>query len=132
MPAQAATTAAGRAAVSQRKHTLSDRLHLEDIELPGRVIDVEAGIDDLATVALIDLSPHQIGQAYSLAGKLDERHRQSALSLIAGIIDDNEMAGATVAGPGVSNEVVRGPVAGPRRLRLDLRAGAVAQGRCLP
>ena len=41
---------------------------------------------------------------------------------------DDEMTAAFVACPGVGNEVIACPVAGPGRLRLDLRPGAVAKG----
>src|SRR5437660_23128 len=58
-----------------------------------------------------------------------ERQRQAALRLVAGVIDDDEMAAAGITGPGISDEAVRGPVAGPGRLRLDLRPSAIAKGR---
>jgi len=96
--------------------------------MPGSVVDVEAVIDQFGAVAVVDLCPHHFGQAHLLAAQLRERQRQATLCLVAGVIDDDDMAATVVAGPGVGNEAVRGPVTGPGRLRLDLRPGAIAKG----
>ena len=85
------------------------------------MIDVEAGIDEFATVAIVNLGPHDIGEAHLPAAKFRERQRQPALALVSGVIDDDDMAATIVAGPGIGDKFVRGPVAGPGRLRLDLR-----------
>ena len=99
--------------------------------MPRGVVDVEAAADQLATVAIVNFAAKQIGQANLPAAQLKKRQRQAALALIAGVIDDDEISRAVVPGPGVCNKIVRGPVAGPSQLRLDLRPGAVAEGRNL-
>src|SRR5882724_10756149 len=38
------------------------------------------------------------------------------------------MTPAGIAGPGIGDEAVRGPIAGPGRLRLDLHPRAIAEG----
>src|SRR5439155_23372216 len=53
---------------------------------------------------------------------------QPTLPLVAGVIDDDDMTAAAIAGPGIGDEAVRGPVAGPGRLRLELRPSAIAEG----
>ena len=88
--------------------------------MPRSVIDAETAIGDLAAVAIVNLGPHQISQTHWLIAKFEEGQRQPALSLVIGIIDDDEMAGARITNPGAGNEVVGGPVVGPGRPRLDL------------
>ena len=88
--------------------------------MPRGVIDVETAVDHFAAIAIVNLGPHQISQAHWLAAKFREGQRQPALSLVIGIIDDDEMAGARITNPGAGNEVVGGPVVGPGRPRLDL------------
>src|ERR1700730_5155690 len=102
---------------------------LEHVVMPGGVIDVEAGIDQLAAVAIVDFGPHDIGQTHWFAAEFRERQRQAALRLVAGVIDDDEMAAAGITGPGIGDEAVRGPVVGPGRLRLDLRPSPLAEPR---
>jgi hypothetical protein len=79
---------------------------------PGSIISLPS--------RFVDFGPYHIGQAYPLAAKVQKGQRQAALTLITRVIDDDEMAGAVVTGPGKGYEAVRGPVAGPSRLRLDL------------
>ena len=75
------------------------------------------------------LRPHHIGQPHLLAAILRKKQWQTALALIAGVIDNDEISRAVVARPGVCNKILRGPVAGPCLLRLDLRPVAVAEVR---
>ena len=84
------------------------------------MIDVETALHELAAVAIIDLGPHGIGKTYLLAAGLRELQRQTALPLVAGVIDDDDITVARLASPGVGNKVVRGPVAEPSDSRLDL------------
>lgn len=49
------------------------RLQFEDIELPRREVDEQAVVDDIASVAIVDLGSHQIGQTHLLTAKLAER-----------------------------------------------------------
>src|SRR5271156_3117726 len=96
--------------------------------MPGRVVDVEPRIGDLAAIAIVDLSAGQVGQSYRLVAELGKRQRQAALPLVAGVIDNDDMAAFVLSGPGVGDKAIRGPVVGPGRLRLDLRPSAVAKG----
>jgi len=93
------------------------------------MIDVEAVIDKLTAVAIVDLGPIT-------------SVRRTCLPRISGNdsgsrhwpwlpIDDDEIATAVLAGPRKSDKVIRGPVAGPGRLWLDLRPRAVAKGSLL-
>src|ERR1700730_2361475 len=95
--------------------------------MPRSVIYVETAVDHISPVEIVNLGPHQISQTHRLAAKFWEGQRQPALSLAVGIIDDGEMSGAIVASRGKGDEVLRGPIAGPGRLRMDLRPGAVAK-----
>jgi len=95
-------------------------LQSKNVQVPGGVIDVETAIDELVAVAVVNLRPHEIGEANLPTAKLGEWQRQPALTLISGIVDDDDMATAGRSGPGVGDKPVRGPVAGPSRLRLDL------------
>src|SRR6516164_7995392 len=106
-------------------------LQLKHVEVPGTVIDEETVINKVGAVAIVNLGPHSVGQAYLPAAKFREWQRQSALPLVSGVIDDDDMAGAVPTGPGRGDEAIRGPVVGPGGLRLDLRPGAVAKGRLL-
>ena len=116
-----AVTKNGRtAAASLRDIGILHCSQLEHVEVPRSVIDLEAIVDNVAAVAIIKLGPHHISQAHWLAAKFREGQRQPALTLVIGVIDDEEMAGARIGNPGACNEVVGGPVAGPGRLRLDL------------
>src|SRR5215470_1753757 len=99
--------------------------------MPGSVIDVEAVIDDFRTVAIINLGPHQVGQAHLPAAEYREWQLQPALRLVSGVVDDDDMAAAVLAGPGVGDEAIRGPVVGPCRLRLDLRPDVAVKGAVL-
>src|SRR6516225_7399476 len=87
--------------------------------------------NEIGAVAIVNLGPHSVGQAYLPAAKFREWQRQSALPLVSGVIDDDDMAGAVLTGPGRGDEAIRGPVVGPGWLRLDLRPGAVAKGSLL-
>ena len=92
------------------------------------MVDEEAVLGEIAAGAVVDLGTHQIGQAKLLAGQVRKRQGQPTLPLVGGIIDDDEIATGVLAGPGLSDETVRGPVARPGRQRLDLRPRAVAKG----
>ena len=94
--------------------------------MPGSVIDVEAVVHEFVAIAIIHLGAQDIGHAYLPATQLRERQRQAALRLVAGVIDDNNSAGAVITGPDKGDKAVRGPVPKPSRLRLDLRPGTVA------
>ena len=121
MLVHAATENVRTAAASFRGIAILHRSQLEHVEVPGGVIDVEAVIDKLGAVALVDLAPHHIGQAHLPTVHFGEGQRQAALSLVAGVIDDDDMTAAVFAGPGIGDEAIRGPVVGPSELRLDRR-----------
>jgi hypothetical protein len=53
------------------------------------MIDVEAVIDQIAAIAVVNLGPHCIAQAHLLAAKFGKWQRQSALSLVSSVIDDD-------------------------------------------
>jgi hypothetical protein len=92
---------------------LLNRVQLEHVEMPRSVIYVETAVDHIAAIAIVNLGPHQISQTHWLAAKFREAQRQPALPLAVGIIDDDEVAGARIANPGIGNKVVGGPVAAP-------------------
>src|SRR5271167_2228346 len=96
--------------------------------MPGSVINVETVLDEFAAVAIVNLGPHYIGEAHLLAAQFREWQKQAALPLVAGIIDDDEMVAAVLAGPGEGDKAIKGPIARPGGQRLDLRPGAVAKG----
>ena len=85
---------------------MSVGLKLEHIEAPGAVIDVEAAIDEIVSVAIVLLSSHRIGQSHLLAAKFREWQRQSALPLVSGVVDDDKIAPAALFRPGVGDEAV--------------------------
>jgi hypothetical protein len=64
------------------------------------VLDEEAGTDQLAAVAVVNLGPHDIDKAHLLTTKFAERQLQAALPLVAGVIDGDGEAAAVLAGPG--------------------------------
>src|SRR5580693_3033982 len=128
MLVHAATKDVKTAAASLRGIAILHCSQLEHVELPWGVIDVEAVICEFAAVAVVNLGPHQIGQADLLAAEFRESQRQSALRLVSGVINHDDMAAAVLASPGVRDKAARSPVAGPGRQRLDLRPGAVAEG----
>ena len=129
MLVHAATRDVTTAAASLRGIAILHCSQLEHVELPWGVIDIEAVIYEFAAVAVVNLGPpHQIGQADLLAAEFRESQRQSALRLVSGVIDDDDIAAAVLASPGVGDKVVRTPVAGPGQRRLDLRPRAVAKG----
>src|SRR6202012_2515707 len=70
---------------------------------------------------------HHVVQTHWFAAKLWEWQLQAALSLVVGVVDDDDMAAAFGISPCVGNEVIPGPVVGPGRQRLDQRPGAVAK-----
>ena len=92
---------------------MSVGLQLKHVEVPGTVIDEETIINEVGAVAIVNLGPHSVGQAYLPAAKFREWQRQSALPLVSGVIDDDDMAGAVLTGPGRGDEAIRGPVVGP-------------------
>src|SRR5215510_1922370 len=96
--------------------------------MPWVVIYVETVVDDVGTVPVVDLAPHQIDKPHLPAAKFRERKPEPALPAVAGVIDDDDIAGLLLVRPGVCNEAVRGPVAGPSRRGLDPRPGTVAKG----
>src|ERR1700732_831143 len=73
---------------------------LEHVEVPRGVINVEAVIKDVGAIAIVNLGPHQIGQADLLAAEFWERPRQLALRLVSGVINDDDMAGGGLPPPG--------------------------------
>jgi len=97
------------------------------VEVPRGVIDVESGIYQFHAVAIINLRPHDIGKMHLLTTKLREWQWQQALPRVCGIIADNSVSAVLRADPGIGDQIVRCPVAGPGRQRLDLRPGAVAK-----
>jgi hypothetical protein len=103
-------------------------LQVEQIELPGRVIDVEAMIDEVAAVTIVHLSSHHVCKTHLLAAQRREWELQAALPLVSGVIDDHHVAAAILTCPGIGNKAVRCPVAEPGRLRLELRPNTVAKG----
>src|ERR1700731_507004 len=128
MLVHAATKDVKTAAASPRGIAILHCSQLEHVEVPRGVINVEAVIKDVGAIAIVNLVPHQIGQADLLAAEFWERHRQLALRLVSGVINDDDMAAAVLAGPGAGDKAARSPVAGPGRQWLDLRPGAVAEG----
>jgi len=92
---------------------MSVGLQLKHVEVPGTVIDEETIINEVGAVAIVNLGPHSVGQAYLPAAKFREWQRQSALPLVSGVIDDDDMAASVLASPGIGDEAVRGPVVGP-------------------
>src|SRR6516225_7209154 len=127
----AATDRLRAAAPRLHRIGMSVGLQLKHVEVPGTVVDEETLINEIGAGAIVNLGPHSVGQAYLPAAKFREWQRQSALCLAAGIIDDDDMAGAVLTGPGRGDEAIRGPVVGPSWLRFYLRPGAVAKGRLL-
>src|SRR6516164_10697588 len=127
----AASKSPTTAAPNLRRIEMSVGLHLKYVEVPGTVIDEEAILNEIGAGAIVNLGPHSVGQAYLPAAKFQEWQRQSALPLASGVIDDDDMAGAVLTGPGRRDEAIRGPVVGPSWLRFYLRPGAVAKGRLL-
>src|SRR5580704_14527205 len=121
MLVHAATKDVKTAAASLRGIAILHCSQLEHVELPWGVIDVEAVIYEFAAVAVVNLGPNQIGQADLLATEFRESQRQSALRLVSGVIDDDDIAAAVLASPGIGDKIVRRPVAGPGQRRLDLR-----------
>ena len=99
----------------------------EHVEVPWGMIDEQTVINKVAAIAIINLGPHRIGQAHLLAVQIRKWQQQAALPLVAGIIDDDDMAIIGLPGAGIGDEAVRGPIVGPGRLRLDLRPGTVAK-----
>src|SRR6516225_5055643 len=123
----AATDRLRAAAPRLHRIGMSVGLQLKHVEVPGTVVDEETLINEIGAGAIVNLGPHSVGQAYLPAAKFREWQRQSALCLAAGIIDDDDMAGAVLTGPGRGDEAIRGPVVGPGWLRFYLRPSAVAK-----
>src|ERR1700720_2985982 len=107
MLVHAATRDVKTAAASLRGIAILYCSQLEHIELPWDMIDVEAVICEFAAVAVVNLGPHQIGQADVPAAEFRESQRQSALPLVSGVIDDDDIAAAVLASPGVGDKAVR-------------------------
>src|SRR6516162_3498996 len=127
----AASKSPTTAAPNLHRIGMSVGLHLKYVEVPGTVIDEEAILNEIGAGAIVNLGPHSVGQAYLPAAKFREWQRQSALPLVSSVIDDDDMAGAVLTGPGRGDEAIRGPVVGPGWLRFYLRPGAVAKRRLL-
>jgi hypothetical protein len=84
---------------------MSVGVQLEHVEMPGDMIDEEAVINEVAPVAIINLRPNRIGKMHLLAAKFRKGKFQTALPLIASVIDD-DVAVAVLVGPGIGNETV--------------------------
>jgi hypothetical protein len=94
------------AAPNLRRIGMSVCLQLKHVEVPRTVIDEETIINEVAAVAVVNLDPHHICQAYLLATQFRNWQRQFALPLVSGVIDDDDMAAAVLAGPGIDDEAV--------------------------
>ena len=68
------------------------------------MIDEETVIDEIAAVAIVHLGSHHIGQAHLPAAKFREWQGQPALPLVSGVIDDDDIPAAVLAGPGIGDE----------------------------
>ena len=101
----------------------SNYLDFEQIEMPGSMIDKETVLDQIGAVAQVNLAPHDIGKTCLGAAHIRERQFQTALGLIPGIVDGDNMTTAGVAFPDASDETVRRPVAGP----CDLKSRSVTR-----
>src|SRR5271166_1065172 len=105
----------------------SDCLQLEHVEVPGRVVNVQTVVDEVATIAKIAFGSQGIDKLHWRVPQFREWQLEAALTLVRGVVDDNDMMVACVIRPGKGNEVIRCPVAGPGRFRVNLRPRAVAK-----
>src|SRR5690349_11902774 len=69
----------------------SFRLQGKHVEVPRRVIDVQAGTRQFAPVAIVNFGSDEVCKANLLAAKLGKGQRQPALTLVSGVIDGDEV-----------------------------------------
>lgn len=70
--ARAAVTMAGvrdmgRSGLRDRASVCMQREH---VEVPGRMIDVEAMVNEVATIAIINLGPREVGKAHLFGAQI--------------------------------------------------------------
>src|ERR1700716_1466751 len=112
---------------TRRQRFPAERLNLEHIDAPGGLIDIEPAASQIVAVALVDFVVDHVLEAKAPAAQFRKRQHQVALAASWGVVHDDDMRNAVLAGPGTGHEAIRASVAGPGRGGMDLRPVAAAK-----
>ena len=93
--------------ITPRNFSTSSGAQLKYVEVPWGVIDEEAVIGEIASVAMMDLRHHDIREPHLPTSQFGERQEQPTLPLVSGVIDDDDVPAACLADPGTSDKAIR-------------------------
>ena len=84
----------------------ADAPDLKHVDLPRGLVDVEAAMDQIAAITMVDFAAHQIREKQLPLLKLGEWQAQMTLPAILGVVHDRDVAAFVLSSPGVGNEAL--------------------------
>jgi len=91
----------GQPGAAQLSWSGADAPELKHVNLPGVLVNVEAVLNQIAAIAMVDFAAHQICEKQLFLLKLGERQAQITLPAILCVVDDRNVAPIALSSPGV-------------------------------